>query len=282
MSDERWTKKLAIMSSNVRGLSSALNSEYGLHLRSSIALNNHAVALFEDQKCLEAHFVLKETLSVLRRGLISKRGYDIQGFHSQSSESLALDSVSVVKSAKDKAAGAGATGFLRHDHLSPVPLQVVPDDSCELPPERVRFVSGGIDLTQSPFCLVRIEVHDSIDANDEDSVLATVALNYGVSFLCLARLSSSLQRITKLRESALKIFGISRGLLTSQPHLHLRTLLLGAILGRAVFRTLIQLGHVKQAKQILPSLGQCEMQFEACRLILTSADNNALNKAPAA
>jgi hypothetical protein len=241
---------------------------HGLHLRSAVALNNSALARFEGQNCLEAHFLLKETLSVLRQGLQSRRDHSIRKRPAR--ESLSVDARNVLTRAKDNASR------VRLQANSP-PVRVVADDSFDLPRDTASFASS------SPLCLIRIEVHDSIDGIDEDSVLAIVAFNYGLSFLCLARLSSSPQRSVKMRESALKIFRIARGFLSARPHVHLRTLLVSALLTRAAFHTMIQVGQADQAKQVLPFLNQCEMQFEACRRVCLANDGkDAFHKAPAA
>lgn len=240
----------------------------GLHLRSAVALNNSAVSRFEGRGCLEAHFILKETLSVLRQGLQSRRDRSLQ--NQRSTESSCVDILHVLKLAKDN-----ASRVRHHAHLPPV--RVVADDSFELPRDSAGFVSG------SPLCLVRIEVHDSIDAVDEDSLLATVAFNYGLSFLCLARLSNSPQRSVRLQESALKIFRIAKGFLSARSDVHLRTLLVSALLSRAVFHTMIQVGQADQAKEVLPLINQYEMQFEACRRVCLANDSkDAFHKAPAA
>jgi hypothetical protein len=240
-------------------------------LRASVALNNKAVALFEDQNCLEAHLVLKDTLSLLRQWLVARRGRGLRDLPPEYLP-LALDPCIALNRAKANAPR------LRPQPLSlPLPVRVISDDSFDLP----NFPASS--LVHETFWFVRIEVNESIEAVDEDSVLASVAYNYGVSFLCLARLSRSAQRSEKLKGNAVKIFRVAERFLCS-PCSHLPGLLLvGALLARVVFQTLVQLGNYHQARRSLQLLKQCEVDFEAtCLLFQSHGAMSPCHKAAAA
>jgi hypothetical protein len=226
-------------------------------LRTSVALNNRAAALFEDQKYLEAHLVLRDTLALLRQWLVARRGLGLRDLPPEYLP-LALDPCVALNRAKANASR------LRPQPLSlPLPVRVVSDDSFDLPNEPAS------SLIHETFWFVRIEVNESIEAVDEDSVLASVAYNYGLSFLCLARLSSSPQRGEKLKENAVKIFRVAKRFVScGSPCSPLPGLLLvGALLARATFQTLVQLGNYHQARQCLQLLKQFEITFEANRLL---------------
>jgi hypothetical protein len=98
-----------------------------------------------------------------------------------------------------------------------LPLQVLSDDPFTF---SSIFNHNHMDKSASAIYayLLRIDTSDLEDNPNEDRVASIVTYNYGISYLCQAKLSATADNHSKLLENAFKVFRVAHNFLALCPY----------------------------------------------------------------